>query len=48
MEMIEVSHLKNCVLVFTSKTEINEVFIDEANHVYIAMSICDLIEYSDN
>ena len=39
---------KNCVLVFTSKTEINEVFIDEANHIYIAMSICNLIECSDN
>ena len=28
--------------------EINDVFIDEANHIYIAMPMYNLIEYSDN
>ena len=28
--------------------EIKDVFIDEANHTYIAMSMYNLIEYSDN
>ena len=32
----------------TRKTEINDVFIDEANHIYIAMPMYNLIEYSDN
>ena len=32
----------------TCKTVINDVFIDEASHIYIAMSMCNLIEYSDN
>ena len=32
----------------TCKTEINDVFIDEANHIYIAMPKYNLIEYSDN
>ena len=27
---------------------INDVFIDEANHIYIAMSMNNLIEYSDS
>ena len=30
------------------KTEINDVFIDEANHIYIAMSMHNLVEYSDS
>ena len=29
-------------------TEINDVFIDEVNHIYIAMPMYNLIEYSDN
>ena len=32
----------------TFKTEINDVFIDEANYIYIAMPMYNLIEYSDN
>ena len=32
----------------TCKTEINDAFFDEANHIYIAMSMDNLIEYSDN
>ena len=36
------------LLVSTCKTEINKVPIDKANHIYIAMSIYNLIEYSDN
>ena len=30
------------------KTVINDVFVDEANHIYIAMPMYNLIEYSDN
>ena len=32
----------------TCKTEINDMFIDEANHIYIAMPMYNLIEYSHN
>ena len=32
----------------TCKTESNDVFIDEANHIYIAMPIYNWIEYRDN
>ena len=39
--------LKNCAPFPTCKTEINDVFIDEANHIYIAMPMHNLIEYSD-
>ena len=39
---------KNRALFSTCKTEINDVFIDEANHIYISMIMCNLIEYSDN
>ena len=28
--------------------EINDVFIDETNHIYIAMPLYNLTEYSDN
>ena len=28
---------KNCAPFSTYKTEINDVFVDEANHIYIAM-----------
>ena len=31
-----------------NRTEINETFTDEAEHINIAMSIYNLIEYSDN
>ena len=39
---------KNCAPFSTCKTKINNVFIDEANHIYIAMPKYNLIEYSDN
>ena len=39
---------KNCAPLSTCKTEINDVFIDEANHVYIAMPMYNLTKYSDN
>ena len=39
---------KNCAPFSTCKTEINDVFIDEANHIYIPMPMYNLIEYSDN
>ena len=39
---------KNCAPFSTCKTVINDVFVDEANHIYIAMPMCNLIEYSDN
>ena len=37
---------KNCAL-FSTCT-INDVFVEEANHIYSAMPVCNLIEYSDN
>ena len=33
---------------FLHARQINYVFIDEANHIYIAMPVYNLIEYSDN
>ena len=30
------------------KTGTDDVFVDEANHIYIAITIYDLIEYSDS
>ena len=39
---------KNCALFSACRTEINDVFTDEANHIYIAMPIYNLIEYSAN
>ena len=39
---------KNCALFSTCKTEINDIFIDDADHIYIAMPIYNLIEYRDN
>ena len=39
---------KNCASFYTCKTEINDVFIDEASHIFIAMAIYNLVEYSDN
>ena len=39
---------KNYAPFSTCKTEINNVFIDEANHIYIAVPMYNLIEYSDN
>ena len=39
---------KNCPLFSTCTTKINDAFVDEANHIYIAMPMYNLIEYSDN
>ena len=39
---------KNCTPFRKSTTEINETFIDEAEHINIAMPMYNLIEYSDN
>ena len=39
---------KNCAPFSTCKTVINDVFVDRAKHIYIAMPMCNLIEYSDN
>ena len=39
---------KNWVPFSTYKTEINDVFIDEANHIYIVIPMYNLTKYSDN
>ena len=39
---------KNCSSFSTCKTVINDVFVDETNHIYITMFMYNLIEYSDN
>ena len=33
---------------FLHARQINDVFIDEANHIYIAVPMYNLIEYSDD
>ena len=39
---------KNCPPFSTCGTVINDVFADRAEHIYIAMPMYNLIEYSDN
>ena len=39
---------KNCTTFRKCRTEINATFIDEAEHINIAMPMCNLFEYSDN
>ena len=39
---------KNCAPFSTCTTKINDIFVDEANHIYIAMPMYNLIEHSDN
>ena len=39
---------KNCAPFSKFKAEINDVFIDGANHIYIAVPMYNLIEYSGN
>ena len=39
---------KNCALFSTCKTVINDVHVDQANHIYTAMPMYNFIEYSDN
>ena len=34
---------KNCAPFCTCKTKINDIFVDEANHIYIAMPMYNLI-----
>ena len=38
---------KNCAPFFVCKKVINNTFTDIAEHIYIAMAICNLIVYSD-
>ena len=39
---------QNCAPFSTCTTKINDIFIDKANHIYIPMSMYNLIEYSHN
>ena len=39
---------KNCAPFKNCRTEINETFIDEAEHINITVPMYNLIEYSDN
>ena len=39
---------KSCSPFSTCKTVIDDMFVAEANHIYIAMPMYNLIEYSDN
>ena len=39
---------KNCAPFEKCRTEINETFVDDAQHINIAMPMYNLIEYSDN
>ena len=39
---------KSCAPFSTCITKIDDTFVDEANHIYIAMPIYNLTEYSDN
>ena len=39
---------KNCAPLRKCRTEINESFIDEAEHINIAIPMYNLTEYSDN
>ena len=39
---------KICAPFYTCKTEINDVFIDAANDIFIAMPMSNLIKYSNN
>ena len=39
---------KNCASFSICTTKINDIFVDEANHIYIAMPMYNLIEYNDN
>ena len=39
---------KNCAPFSTCTAKINYIFVDEVNHIYIAMPMYNLIEYSNN
>ena len=40
--------LKICASFSTCETVINDVFVDEAEHIYTAMPMYNLIEHSEN
>ena len=46
--MIQMMRLKICASFSTCETVINDVFVDEAEHIYIAMPMYNLIEHSEN
>ena len=46
--MIQMLRLKICASFSTCETVINDVFVDEAEHIYIAMPMYNLIEHSEN
>ena len=46
--MIQMMRLKIVAPFSTCTTKINDIFVDEANHIYIAMPMYKLIENSDN
>ena len=39
---------KDCAPFSTCTTKINDIFVDEANHIYIVMPMYNLIKFSDN
>ena len=39
---------KNCAPFSTCTTKIDDIFVEEANHIYLAMPRYNLIEYSNN
>ena len=39
---------KNCAPFPTCTTKINDIFVDEPNHIYIAMPMYNFIEHSDD
>ena len=39
---------KNCAPFSTCTTKINDVFADEADHIYMAIPMYNLTEYRDN
>ena len=46
--IIQMLRLKFFESFSTCTTKINDVFVDEGNHIYVAMPMYSLIEYSDN
>ena len=46
--MIQMSRLKIVHHFLHVQPKINDVFVDEANHIYIAIPMYNLTEYSDN
>ena len=46
--IIQMLRLKIFESFSTCTTKINDVFVDEGNHIYVAMPMYSLIEYSDN